>query len=107
MWREIAYFAKFTGVTNAFALHTTTLGNARLLGLGEVTGSIQAGKEADIITVKRNPLDDLSALREITHVMARGMLADRLRVKRIGELDAELDWIMSRPTSDVPRKPRA
>ena len=37
MWREVAYFAKYVGVSNAFALHTATAVNARLLGLGDET----------------------------------------------------------------------
>ena len=101
MWREIAYFASYTGVSNAFALHRATLGNAELLGLGHTTGSIEVGKEADIITTQRNPLDDLSALRDVTHVMVRGELADGLRAKRISELDAELDWIMAQPLDSI------
>ena len=101
MWREIAYFANYTGASNAFALHRATLGNAELLGLGHTTGSIEVGKEADIITTQRNPLDDLSALRDVTHVMVRGELADGLRAKRISELDAELDWIMAQPLDSI------
>ena len=101
MWREIAYFANYTGTSNAFALHRATLGNAELLGLGHTTGSIEVGKEADIITTQRNPLDDLSALRDVTHVMVRGELADGLRAKRISELDAELDWIMAQPLDSI------
>ena len=95
MWREIAYFANYTGTSNAIALHRATLGNAELLGLGHTTGSIEVGKEADIIITRRNPLDDLSALRDVTRVMVRGKLADGLRAKHIPELDAELDWIMA------------
>ena len=101
MWREIAYFANYTGASNAFALHRATLGNAELLGLGHTTGSIEVGKEADIITTQRNPLDDLSALRDVTHVMVRGELADGLRAKHIPELDAELDWIMAQPLDSI------
>lgn len=101
MWREIAYFANYTGASNAFALHRATLGNAELLGLEHATGSIEVGKEADIITTQRNPLDDLSALRDVTHVMVRGELADGLRAKHISELDAELDWIMAQPLDSI------
>ena len=101
MWREIAYFANYTGASNAFALHRATLGNAELLGLEHTTGSIEVGKEADIITTQRNPLDDLSALRDVTHVMVRGELADGLRAKHISELDAELDWIMAQPLDSI------
>ena len=97
MWREVAYFAKYVGISNAFALHTATQVNARLLGLGDVTGTIELGRDADILVTRNNPLDDLSALREPLHVMARGVLADRLHVKRNAELDRELDWIMEQP----------
>ena len=97
MWREVAYFAKYVGVSNAFALHTATQVNAQLLGLGNVTGTIELGRDADILVTRENPLDDLSALREPLHVMARGVLADRLRVRRNVELDRELDWIMDQP----------
>lgn len=99
MWREVAYFAKYVGVSNAFALHTATQVNAQLLGLGNVTGAIELGRDADILVTRENPLDDLSALREPLHVMARGVMADRLRVRRNAELDRELDWIMDQPAN--------
>ncbi len=95
MWREVAYFAKYAGVDNAFALHTATQANARLLGLDDATGTIEEGKDADILVVRGNPLEDLSALREPLHVVARGVPADRLRVKRMPDLDRELDWIIA------------
>lgn len=99
MWREVAYFAKYVGVSNAFALHTATAVNARLLGLGDETGTIEVGKSADMIVVERNPLEDLSALRDVHHVMCRGEYVERPRVKHIAELDVELDWIMEQPVA--------
>ena len=97
MWREVAYFAKYVGVSADFALHTATLGNARLLGLADETGSIEVGKAADLVVLDADPTADLSALRSPRRVMARGRLADGLRVRRMPELDAELDWIMEQP----------
>ena len=97
MWREVAYFAKYVGVSNAFALHTATQVNAELLGLGGETGTIECGKAADILATRKNPLDDLCALREPIHVMCRGDLVRKLKVKRIPEVDAELDAIMAMP----------
>lgn len=99
MWREVAYFAKYVGVSNAFALHTATAVNARLLGLGDETGTVEVGKSADLIVVGANPLDDLSALRDVRHVMCRGAFVEHPRVKHIAELDEELDWIMSQPVA--------
>ena len=97
MWREVAYFAKYVGVSNAFALHTATQVNAELLGLDGETGTIDCGKAADILVTRENPLDDLCALREPMHVMCRGDLVCKLKVKRIPEVDAELDAIMAMP----------
>ena len=97
MWREVAYFAKYVGVSNAFALHTATQVNAELLGLGDETGTIECGKAADILVTRKNPLDDLCTLREPMHVMCRGDLVRKLKVKRIPEVDTELDAIMAMP----------
>lgn len=97
MWRELAYFAKYVGVTNAFALHTATQINARLLGLGDVCGTVAAGFDADLIVCEANPLEDLSALRDVSRVFARGHLVRHVRVKHLKELDAELDGIMAMP----------
>lgn len=35
--------------------------------------------------------------------MARGVLADKLRVKHLSKLDAELDWIMEQPANLIAR----
>lgn len=93
MWREVAYFAKYYGVSNAFALHTATLGNARIARIGDVTGSIEPGKCADLLVLRDNPLEDLKALETVDMVMARGELLREPRVQRNKQVDAWLDSI--------------
>ena len=99
MWREVVYFERIVGASRTLALHTATLGNARILGLGDETGSIEEGKAADLIVCDQNPLDNLEALRNVRMVMARGVLDERPRVKRIPELDAELDGFLPKRTA--------
>lgn len=94
LWREVWYFAKYCGVSNAFALHTVTLRNAEILGINDVTGSVETGKCADLIVLDRNPLEDLTALRSVSMVMARGNLIRQPKVKRIEYIDKELDKLM-------------
>ena len=91
MWREVYYFHKFCGVSNAFALHTATLGNARIAGLGEETGSVEPGKCADLIVTRQNPLEDLKALRHVDLVIARGKVYRSPKVKKIEKAQRELD----------------
>ena len=90
-WRELCYFEKYVGVSRSFALHTATLRNAQLAGIGDITGSIEVGKEADMIVAATNPLDDLRALRTVKHVIHRGQLIAKPRVKRKTAIDRELD----------------
>ena len=90
-WRELCYFHKYCGVSNQFALYTATLRNAQLAGVGDVTGSIEAGKSADFIVTSKDPLKDLSALRELELVVCRGRMVKKPNPKRKKEIDAVLD----------------
>lgn len=90
-WRELYYFHKFVGVSNCFALHTATQVNAELAGIGDITGTIEAGKYADLIVTKENPLDDLRTLRSVKMVMAEGDLILNPEVRRNQTVDRELD----------------
>lgn len=94
LWREVYYFAKLCGASPAFALHAVTLKNAEILGISEITGSIEDGKCADLIVLDQNPLEDLTALRNVKMVMARGHLIREPKVKRIEYIDAELDKLL-------------
>lgn len=90
-WRELYYFHKFVGVSNAFALYTATSRSAELTGLGDVTGTVAAGKCADLIVTAENPLDDLRALRHVEQVMARGRLYAHPKFRERKNVTAELD----------------
>ena len=91
MWRELCYFVKYCGVTPAFALHSATLLNARLAGIDSVTGSVEAGKAADLIVCDRDPLADLSALRRLHMVIKDGVRIEHPTVKKLPEVERELD----------------
>lgn len=94
MWREVYYFSKHCGVTNAFALQTATLKNAEIAGISDITGSIEAGKSADMIVVRRNPLEDLTALRNIETIMSQGKLYEHPEVKKNAQIEEWLDSLM-------------
>ena len=48
---------------------------AELLMLGDTTGRIEEGFEADMILVPSNPLEDISALQDVLLVMSNGQVA--------------------------------
>jgi imidazolonepropionase-like amidohydrolase len=53
-------------------LDAATLRAARALGVDELTGSIEPGKDADLIAVRGDPLRDISVLHQVELVVARG-----------------------------------
>lgn len=91
MWRELVYFQKFCNVSNRFALYTATKRNAEIAGLSTITGTIAPGKSADMIVTERNPLEDLSALRNISMVVMAGKVIENLKIEKFLDYERELD----------------
>ncbi len=60
------------GMTPVEALKAATVNAADLLGLASETGTIEPGKSADIIAVAGDPLSDVTVLKRVDFVMARG-----------------------------------
>ena len=90
-WRELYYFHKYVGVSNAFALYTAAKRSAELAGIGHLTGSIEKGKAVDLIVTAENPLEDLRALRNLELVVARGNVIEHPVIKKRKQVEAELD----------------
>lgn len=90
-WRELYYFHKYVGVSNAFAIYTATRRSAELAGIGHITGSIEKGKSADMLVISGNPLEDLRALRYPEMVIARGTILNHPKIRKRKQVEAELD----------------
>lgn len=90
-WRELYYFHKYVGVSNAFALYTATCRGAEMAGIGAVTGTLEPGKCADMIVVEKNPLEDLRALRNVDMVVSQGKVLRSPKVKKKQIVETELD----------------
>jgi imidazolonepropionase-like amidohydrolase len=49
-----------------------TSGNATLMGLGEKTGRVDAGLEADLVFLRADPSEDVRNVREVELVVTNG-----------------------------------
>jgi imidazolonepropionase-like amidohydrolase len=60
------------GVSPADALLAATARGAEVLGIESRTGTLEPGKDADLIALDGNPLDDPTALERVVFVMKGG-----------------------------------
>jgi imidazolonepropionase-like amidohydrolase len=74
--REFAYMVE-AGMPAMKAIQAATLEAARLLKVDAELGSIEKGKLADLVGVRRDPLADVSVLQEVAFVMKGGALVKR------------------------------
>lgn len=59
---EIHKFVDWIGFSAGDAIVAATSGGAKLLRVDDVTGTIEAGKSADILVINGNPLEDIHAI---------------------------------------------
>lgn len=90
-WRELFYFHKYVGVSNKFALYTATSRSAAIAGIGDKTGTIEEGKAAEMIVTRKNPLEDLRALRNVEIVVKGNNIIKNPKIKKRKQVEKELD----------------
>ncbi len=73
---ELALWVK-AGIPPEAALKAATLNSARALGAGARFGSLESGKDATMLVVDGNPLQDIHATEAISFVMFKGERLNR------------------------------
>src|SRR3984957_14036014 len=76
--REMTLLVK-AGMSPLAALKSATSVNAELLGLDHEIGSLEAGKQADVIAVTGDPGEDISVTEKVLLVMKGGKVVRRMK----------------------------
>ena len=71
---EIANFVKL-GMKPMDAIRSATSVGAELLQISDRTGTVTVGKEADLIVVPDNPLEDIRSFQDVVLVISNGVIA--------------------------------
>jgi imidazolonepropionase-like amidohydrolase len=71
--KEFSSMVKF-GMTPAQAIRSATATAAELLGVQDSIGTIEPGKQADIVAVPGDPLADVTTMEKVDFVMKGGMI---------------------------------
>jgi len=80
--QEATHFVEM-GFTQLEAIQSATIRNAEMLKLEKSIGAIEAGFEADLIAVERNPLEQITTLQDPLLVISNGRVGlDRLNFAR-------------------------
>jgi hypothetical protein len=80
--REIAAMVS-AGIPEAAALRIATINGANAINRGNLLGSIEVGKLADLLVVRGNPLEDITHTRNVDVVMKSGRLYDPRRLLEV------------------------
>jgi len=73
--REL-YAMVHVGIPAMEVIQAATINGAKALGVADRLGSIEAGKEADIVIINGNPLTDIKDTRNIEFIIKEGILYD-------------------------------
>ncbi len=66
--RELIDYAE-AGISNADVLKLGTIDSARVVGADKTNGSIEEGKQADLVFIDGNPLENMNDLRKVSLVI--------------------------------------
>ena len=69
---EMVLMVREGGISAQDALKAATIGNADLLGISDIAGTIEPGKSADIVAFEGDPRDQIENATKIAFVMAQG-----------------------------------
>ena len=82
--RELELYVQ-AGFTPLEALQAATIVPARVMKMDKDSGTIEAGKNADLIFVEGNPLDDISNIRNVKFVVSGGRIYNSVQLRqRVG-----------------------
>ena len=79
---EIESYVK-AGLSNFAALQTATINPATYLGIDKRKGTIEPGKEADLILLEKNPLEDIKNTRTIKAVYTHDKFYNREQLDKL------------------------
>ena len=89
MTRELELLVR-AGLEPGEAIVAATSRPARMLGIEAEVGTLGAGKRADLVLVRGDPLTDIRALRDVAYVV------------QAGAIGTPEDWIRHRPAPPAP-----
>ena len=68
------------GIPPPEVIKIATRNGAQALGIERDVGTVESGKQADMIVLSENPLDDISNTKKIETVISNGQLIDRVEL---------------------------
>jgi len=83
-------------------LDAATARAARAIGVGDRAGSLEPGKDADLIAVRGDPLRDISVLHQAELVVARGNQVTPMRAGRVRAAHGGYGPAMAEPARQGP-----
>jgi imidazolonepropionase-like amidohydrolase len=88
LWREMEIFAE-AGLPPMEVLKAATWNGAYAVGRTDQLGSVEAGKLADFVVLRANPLDNISNVRQVDRVVKGGVVYDPQELLRplIGKVE--------------------
>ena len=74
---ELELLVEAAGINTSEVIKIATKNGAEALDLINQTGTIEAGKEADLLILSANPIEDISNTKRIDAVISNGRIVHR------------------------------